>query len=102
MACNVSSPLPPSPPPSSFFDSTALYIWFGVLLFFAKWCYTATFTAWQAVTVEIYPFKEERLVNEAWTVPWAWAGAIAAILSVQQVITNGSNEKDECLVEGEV
>jgi len=73
-----------------------LYIWFGLMLFVSKWCYTATLTAWQAVTVELFPYKEERLVIEAWSVPWAWLGAIVAVFVVSNAIGKGSELKEEC------
>jgi Na+/melibiose symporter-like transporter len=88
-------------PPESLFGTAGLYVWFGFMLFVAKWCYTATLTAFQAVSVELFPFKEERFVIEAWTVPWAWLGAISAVLVVSNAIGKGSSTKEECGESGE-
>lgn len=49
-------------PPS--YDFLVLHSWFAFIWFAGYWCIAASINAFEAARVEIYPFKEERIILE--------------------------------------
>eukprot|EP00928_Gymnodinium_smaydae_P032658 TRINITY_DN23590_c0_g1_i1.p1 TRINITY_DN23590_c0_g1~~TRINITY_DN23590_c0_g1_i1.p1 ORF type:complete len:601 (+),score=113.36 TRINITY_DN23590_c0_g1_i1:238-1803(+) len=49
-------------PPS--YDRTVLHIWFAAIWTLGFWCVSVSVNAFEAARVEIYPFKEERILLE--------------------------------------
>lgn len=85
-------------PPQALFGTRELSLYFAVVVFVFKWCITVTITSWSAVTVELYPWKEERSISEAWNIPWACLGGMIAVKLVSLIIASAAeDDSDDCI-----